>query len=63
MANPISDEVDQILSLDENKSESDHSEENSNQEVISFEEALQNGIVPADLREEEKKKSEKQKAA
>jgi CheY-like chemotaxis protein len=63
MADPISDEVDKILSSDVDEAETEHFEKDTDQEVISFEEAMQNGIVPADLNEGEETKSKKKKAA
>ena len=57
LRNSISNEIDQILPTDDQNTASDDTEKVTNQELISFEEAMQNGIV--DLDEEEPKSKKK----
>jgi DNA-binding response OmpR family regulator len=62
LRNSITAEVDQMLSADDQNSASVEVADETNQELISFEEAMQNGIVSADLHEEEEPKSKKKAA-
>lgn len=58
----ITEEVDQILSTDDSDPIPDDSGEVMGGELISFEEAMQNGIVPEGLREEGETKPDKKAA-
>ncbi len=62
LRNSITEEIDQTSSPDDQNPASDDAEKETNQELISFEEAMQNGIVSADLNEEEEQKAKKKAA-
>jgi len=62
LRNSITEEIDQVLSTDDQVAASDDAEKETNQELFSFEEAMQNGIVSSDLNEEDEQKAKKKAA-
>lgn len=63
LRNSISEELDQILSQENSEAKTDDTGELLCGELISFEDAIRNGIVPKDLSEEEGGKKQDKKAA